>query len=169
YRATLGASPAQAFTATTFTAGVYLPAVRACAQTTNPSTAATGTVGGALTVTDAPPPSNGGSALFAVADILGVNGFNRVLAKPTNSGGVPPGGGYRDTYSRCGVTNASQNSVDCQLGGPGGVAVSGGAGGFWNPAGCGGQLIRLRTRFMTQMGYGLWSPEGAAVLAGPCS
>lgn len=168
YRATLGASPAQAFTATTFTAGVYLPAVRACAQTTNPSTAAAGTAGGALPVTNSTPPSNGGAALFAVADILGVNGYNRVLAKPLGSPGAP-GGGYRDTYSRCGVTNASPTTVDCQLGGPGGVAVTGGLSGFWNPAGCASQIIRLRGRFMTQMGYGLWSPEGSAVLAGPCS
>lgn len=160
---------AKAFTPTTLTAGVYVPAARACAQAVAPSTAATATTGGVLPVTDAAPPSNGGSALFAVPDTLGVDGYNRVLAKPTNTGAVPPGGGYRSTYSRCGVTNVSATSVDCQLGGPGGVAVTGGVAGFWNPAGCDGQTINLRTRFMTQMGYGLWSPEGAPVLSGPRS
>ncbi len=169
FRATPGASPARAFTPTTFTAGVYLPAARACAQSGPPSTAVAGTTGGVLPLTNSEPPSNGGSALFEVADILGVNGYNRVLAKPLGSPEAP-GGGYRNTYSRCGVTNLSATSVYCQLGGPGGVAVTGGLDGFWNPAGCAGQIIRLRGRFMTQMGYGLWSSvEGSAVLPGPCT
>lgn len=168
YRATVGAAPAQQF-ASAAVAGVYLPAARACAPAA-PSTSATATSGGALTVADSVPPINGGAALLTTGDSLGVNGYNRVLAKPTPSGAGGVGGGYRPTYSRCGVTNASPTSVECQLGGPGGVAVTtGGAAGLWNPGGCAGQIVGYRSRYMTLMGYGLWSAEAPGTLTGPCS
>lgn len=49
-----------------------------------------------------------------VGDLGNINGYNRVLAEPTNTTGA--GGGFRTSYSRCGVTNASGTSLNCQLG-----------------------------------------------------
>lgn len=152
----------------TATAGVYLPATRACLPSSPPSTASTTTVAGAIPMTDTAPISNGGSALFSVGDLGNINGYNRVLAEPTNATGT--GGGYRTSYSRCGVTNASGTNLNCQLGPPAGVPVTtGGLGGWWNPAMCTGQTIKFRSRYMTQMGYGLWSNESSKVLTGGCN
>lgn len=167
YQAVKDATPSHDFGATA-TAGVYLPATRACQPSAGPSTASTATVGGAIPTTVNDVVSNGGSARFMSGDLGNINGFNRILAQPSNATGA--GGGYRNSYARCGVTNASGSNVNCQLGPPAGVRVTaGGLGGFWNPAGCAGQTIDFRSRYMTQMGYGLWSDPGSKLLAGGCS
>lgn len=148
--------------------GVYFPATRACQPSTAPTTTATATVAGRLTMTVSTPTSNGGSAVFATTDSLNHNGYSRILTKPTNVTGT--GGGFRASYFRCGMTNDSPTSISCQLGPPGGVAVTtGGIGRIWNPAACAGQTINFRNRYMTYMGYGLWSDEGTKVLTGGCS
>lgn len=148
--------------------GVYFPATRPCQPSTAPTTTATSTVAGALPMTVSTPTSNGGSAVFATADSLNHNGYSRILTKPTNLTGT--GGGFRTSYFRCGMTNDSPTSIACQLGPPSGVAVTtGGIGRVWNPAACAGQTINFRNRYMTYMGYGLWSDEGTKVLTGGCS
>lgn len=111
------------------------------------------------------PISNGGSAIYALADLGNVNGFNRVLAEPTNTTGT--GGGFRLGYYRCGTTNASGTNLDCLLSGV--RVTTGGSGGFWAPASCSGQTIDFRSRYMTQMGYGLWSNTSSKVPTGGCS
>lgn len=148
--------------------GVYFPATRPCQPSTPPTTAATATVAGALPMTVSTPTSNGGSAVFATTDSLNKNGYSRILTKPTNVTGT--GGGFRTSYFRCGLTNDSPTSITCQLGPPDGVVVTtGGIGRVWNPAACAGQTINFRNRYMTYMGYGLWSDEGTKVLSGGCS
>lgn len=164
YQAIKDATPSKAF-APADVAGVYLKATRACTPSSAPSTSSTATVAGSIPMTVTAPISNGGSALFAVADLGAVNGFNRVLAEPTNTTGT--GGGYRTTYYRCGVTNASGTNLNCLLSS---VAVTtGGTAGRWNPAACTNQTINFRSRYMTQMGYGLWSNSGSKLLTGGCS
>ena len=164
YRALKDAAPLKDFDPTA-TAGVYLPATRACVPSSAPSTSSTATVAGSIPMTVTAPISNGGAALFAVADLGTVNGYNRILAQPTNTTGT--GGGYRTGYWRCGVTNASGTNLDCLLSGVG--VTTGGTAGRWNPAACTGQTINFRSRYMTQMGYGLWSNPGSKLLTGGCS
>jgi hypothetical protein len=164
YRAIKDASPLQVF-GPTATAGIYLPATRACQPSSAPSTDATTTTAGAIPLDVTVPMSNGGSALFAVPDVGSIDGYNRVLSRPTNTTGT--GGGFRSSYFRCGATNASGTEVDCLLSSV--RVTTGGVGGFWNPGSCDGQTINFRSRYMTQMGYGLWSDEGPKTLTGGCS
>lgn len=164
FRAIKGATPSKAFDAGA-TAGIYFPATRPCQPSSAPVAQATTTVAGAIPLTVAAPVSNGGSALFAEADLGNVNGYNRILAKPSNATGT--GGGFRETYFRCGVTNASGTEVTCSLSSV--RVTTGGSRGFWNPLACDGQTINFRSRYMNQMGYGLWSDEGPRGLTGGCS
>ena len=164
FRAMKGATPSQVFAADAI-AGVYFPATRPCQPSSAPTTTSTSTTSGGIPLVVTAPVSNGGSALFAEPDVGNVDGYNRVLAKPSNTTGI--GGGFRDSYFRCGVTNASGTDISCLLSSV--RVTSGGSRGLWNPATCSGQTINFRSRYMSQMGYGLWSDEGPKTMTGGCS
>ncbi|MFN8126124.1 MAG: hypothetical protein U0R64_06430 [Candidatus Nanopelagicales bacterium] len=165
YRALVGATP-QAFSPGS-PIGVYLPAARTCA-TAAPGALPTTTTSGVGTLTPAAVTVNGGAANLTSADGNGVTGYRQVLVTPTGTTGV--GSGTRATYWRCGTTNSVAVTVDCQMGGAQGVAVTtGGTGGKWDPSACAAQTINYRYRQMTYLGYGLWSPVGTRALTGPCS